>query len=688
MRHLHHYRNVARSAATPQSSTLPRENASTPNHLLIKTLFSSLILLGAQQANAQLTSSPTATFPAPTQTNRVIVADFDGDGDADILYQTGGAGTAYQYAESNGNGTYTLLALSASRFNGMTFPDHSGVNFRPADYDGDGDIDIWAVANSSTGTYFQNNGTSFSSPSTTGVFPAPTAGVRTTAADFDGDGDADILYQTGTASSPYGYYRSNGNGTFTNVPIGSSPFAGLIIPDHNGSNFKVADFDGDGDVDLYVGVNGSAGAYFRNDAGTFTAQAGTVATLPTIAAGSRTAVGDFDGDGDADILAQSGANGTAFVYYQSNGNGTFSNVALASSPFGGLGTLPDNSGSNYQVGDLDGDGDFDVWLGAANTFYRQVSNLPPKISSTVPANSAVGVATNANIVLNFNENINTVGAGNILIRRYSDDVILETIAANNGTKVTGVGTSTITINPTANLATSTKYYVQIMPKSFYDADGMTYGIASANTNTVGPLLDKDLFAFTTSVVALPVELSGIAAERITVNGTQQVKLSWQTASEQDVKGFWIQRSGDAKIASDMAFVAAKSNGAPHSGGYTYEWIDEQPINGMNYYQLRIVDIDGSYNYSKTVPVSVREAGGGITLYPNPSTGMITINGDAAALQDASLMVSDLTGKLMLYSKVPASGVVNLASLAAGSYIVEVKNDAAGLQFRTTVTLNK
>ncbi len=654
-----------------------------PINLLTKTLLSSALLLGLHQAaSAQFSSAATTTFPTPAAASRVSMADFDNDGDADILYQTGGNGTAFQYAQSNGNGTYTIVVLASSPFAGLTIPDHSGSNFRAADFDGDGDVDLWVGVNGATGSYFRNDGSSFSSQSSAS-FPAPAAGARTVVADFDGDGDADILYQTGANGTAYGYYRSNGNGTFTNVAIGSSPFAGLSIPDHSGLNFRVADFDGDGDADVWGGVNGATGSYFRNDGTSFSLQSS--ATFPAPTAAARTSVADYDGDGDADILYQTAGNGTAFGYYRSNGNGTFTSVAIASSPFSGI-TLADNAGNNYQVGDVDGDGDFDMWAGAASTFYRQLSNLPPALLSMVPANNAVGVAINANIVLTFNETISTAGTGAILIRRTSDNALIETILGNSA-KVTGVGTSTITINPATNLAVSTGYYVQFFPSAFFDADGMTFGDLNRSTNTNGPILAKNFLSFTTSVSALPVVLSDIRGEKIVKDGKAYVKLSWEAASEKNVAGYLIQKSGTTQAVADMQWVAAKSAGK-EGAGITYEWLDEKPFAGMNYYRLKMVDMDGSFDYSRVVPVAFGQNTEGIALYPNPSKGTVNITGQMDALNNADYRVHDVSGRLLLSGKVPASGILDLSGLNNGYYIIEVENAAMGVHYRNALTLNR
>nr|NLU60585.1 VCBS repeat-containing protein [Pseudomonas sp. BIGb0427] len=237
------------------------------------------------------------------------MGDFDNDGDADILYQTGGNGSLWAFARSNGNGSFTLQSLAQSPFAGLSLPDHTGSNYHVADFDGDGDLDVLAGVNSTTGTYLRNDGGSFSSQSTAS-FPAPAAGSRMLAADFDNDGDADLLYQTGANGTGFAYARSNGNGTFTLLTLAQSPFAGLTLPDHNGSNYYAADIDGDGDIDVLAGSNATTGVYLRNDGASFSNQ--STASFPAPAAFGRMVLADFDSDGDADILYQTGGNGTAF----------------------------------------------------------------------------------------------------------------------------------------------------------------------------------------------------------------------------------------------------------------------------------------------------------------------------------------------------------------------------------------
>lgn len=236
---------------------------------LIRLFLFSFLLLITIRSTAQTFSNPSsATFPNPSLNARNVIADFDKDGDADILFQTGGDGSSFSYAKSNGNGTFTTVVQSASPFAGLILPNVTGYGvYRTADFDGDGDIDIWIPANGgvSTGTYFRNDGSTFSSQSSS-TFPTPSFSVRTVEGDFDFDGDADILYQTVGAGSAFSYAKSNGNGTFTIVAQSASPFASLTLPDIGFYGaYRTADFDGDLDTDIWIPVNSATGTYFMQD---------------------------------------------------------------------------------------------------------------------------------------------------------------------------------------------------------------------------------------------------------------------------------------------------------------------------------------------------------------------------------------------------------------------------------------
>jgi methionine-rich copper-binding protein CopC len=104
---------------------------------------------------------------------------------------------------------------------------------------------------------------------------------------------------------------------------------------------------------------------------------------------------------------------------------------------------------------------------------------PPTLSSSTPSDNAASVAVSSNIVLSFSESVKA-GTGNILIKKSSDNTTFATIPIANA-QIT-ISASTVTINPTADLDTSTGYYVEIASGVILDlSDNAFTGITSPTT---------------------------------------------------------------------------------------------------------------------------------------------------------------------------------------------------------------
>ncbi len=172
----------------------------------------------------------------------VTFADYDNDGYLDI-YVTNYLNQPNRLYHNNGDGTFTNVATSA----GVAGADFSlGVTF--GDYDNDGFLDI-CVANyeNQPNRLYHNNGNgTFTDVGAIAGFDEPAYSRGVAFGDYDNDGDLDI-YVTNHHSRPNRLYRNNGNGSFTDV-------AAVVGVDDGGESHGVsfADYDRDGDLDLYV----------------------------------------------------------------------------------------------------------------------------------------------------------------------------------------------------------------------------------------------------------------------------------------------------------------------------------------------------------------------------------------------------------------------------------------------------
>ncbi len=192
------------------------------------------------------------------------------------------------------------------------------------------------------------------------------AAPNTAIADFNNDGKLDVAgFTSGSQYSCPGGFQSNqyvsialGNGDGTFSAGGTIPF-GCVGSNANGLDLKVADFNNDRHQDLVVSVTYSAG----NGAAVFLGNGdGTFGSSPTFFTGgfndaSNVVFGDFNSDGKLDCaISVSLTSGGALYVYPGNGDGTFGS-AIVSEMTSGVSSYP------LAVGDFDGDGNLDL-LGA------------------------------------------------------------------------------------------------------------------------------------------------------------------------------------------------------------------------------------------------------------------------------------------------------------------------------------
>jgi len=224
-----------------------------------------------------------------------------------------------------------------------------------ADYDGDGDVDLFVGFNGTPNRLYRNDaGTLVEAAAAAGV-----ADARATRAgawgDYDADGDADLL--VGFAPGPQSVLKlyRNDAGKFTDVTAD----AGLARDSGAVRQLSWIDADGDGDTDLFVAFRDRANALFRNTGGKFADVASEVGL-----ADRRRSVGavwfDYDEDGDLDVYVAN-MDGDANALYR-NDAGRFTDVAAERGLAWG-GRAPNDS-TNGTVrpcaADVNGDGHVDL----------------------------------------------------------------------------------------------------------------------------------------------------------------------------------------------------------------------------------------------------------------------------------------------------------------------------------------
>ncbi len=520
-----------------------------------------------------------------------IVGDFDSDGDTDVLAFASG-NTSYSFLQNNGSGTFSTVTGSGNPFDGIGANDifWSSYSTYIADFDNDGDLDIWdyigTVDNDGSNVYLENtDGTTYTSSNTGGANPLsaiPDIYLGVIIGDFDTDGDIDILAFDDDTYTSYTFYQNNGAGTFSAVTGANDPFNGIAATNifYASEETYVADFDNDGDLDIWDyranAAEDGISIYLENtDGSTYTSSlnggANPLSAIPDADYGVE--VGDFDSDGDVDVLAFGDNTYTSYTFYQNNGSGVFSAVTGSSNPFDGIAAsdIFYNANNTY-VADFDNDGDVDIWDFISDTpddgvsIYLEQVGAPPTLSSSIPADNASGVDPSANLVLNFSETV-SAGSGNIIIRNYNTNAAVATLDVSGGE--VSVSGSQATLNPTSDLADSTHYYIEIEPGALLDSDGATVlNLHPAINHTLYYSEFKDRLDFTTgSSNSVPV-IGGTTASQ-TVNDNSTVSLfSAATISDADGDNVTTSISLDSNAKGVFTSASLSASGFTGSGPYT------------------------------------------------------------------------------------------------------------------------
>jgi hypothetical protein len=169
---------------------------------------------------------------------------------------------------------------------------------------------------------------------------------------------------------------------------------------------------------------------------------------------------------------------------------------------------------------------------------------------------------------------------------------------------------------------------------------------------------------------LPIKLLGFKAKN---ENDARVLLDWTTENETGFKGFEIERSADGADWSKLAFV-------PGNGGSSvneYSYYDNNPVQGTNYYRLKMVDFDGNEKYSAVQTVEINQIITGLRVLPNPIRTQAKIQFNAIGNEKAEIRLLNAEGRLMQSQAVICNAGLNQAILtipgnyAAGVYIVRV-----------------
>lgn len=296
----------------------------------------------------------------------LALLDYDNDGDLDVYLLQGAALDSQRplfplpKTQKPGNRLFRNELIPSGKLRFVDVTEKSGLGFvgygmgvATGDYDNDGFVDLY-LTNFGPNALFHNNGNgTFTEVTKQANVDDPRWSTSAAFVDYDHDGDLDLFvcnYVDFTVAgnkpclSPSGerdycgpqqyrglpdrLFRNDGGGKFADVTSSS----GITAAYGPGLGVTCADFNGDGRVDIYVANDGAANLLWLNQGnGKFAEEgllAGAAYSMEGVPrAGMGVTAGDFDNDGDEDLLVTN-LTKEGSTLYRNNGQGLFNDASL------------------------------------------------------------------------------------------------------------------------------------------------------------------------------------------------------------------------------------------------------------------------------------------------------------------------------------------------------------------------
>lgn len=429
--------------------------------------------------------------------------------------------------------------------------------------------------------------------------------------------------------------------------------------------------------------NGSAGPVFARPAFTmnFTTPAGSAVVAPTLPAsapvfnnveGNRITFNWNEGNGSNRIVVA--RTGTPVSFQPANASGYTANAAFGSGTDVGSNEYVVYNGSagsftltnilpsttyHFAVYEYNGTG--------INTRYLISSYLAANASTLAApvsgSNDLISSFTNNSIILNWQN-----GSGTKRMVVVKEDAVVSSLPAD-----LSVYPANAIFGSGAQIGTG-EYVVYAGAGNSVTVTGLTasktyhFSIFEYN-GTTGPVYNTTqlLTGSATTSVALPVTW-------LYFKGSEQnnaAKLEWGTTAEINSAYFVVERNINGAGFKSLDTIKAAGNSSVNQ---RYTYTDATTMEGNIQYRLKQVDIDGRFDYSQVITLRMATVDKpGFTLFPNPAVSLVKIN--LSNRTTASLLIYDISGRLLQQQFVNNNSLVNIDKLKHGIYYFVLQDGA-------------
>ncbi|MBK8088612.1 MAG: T9SS type A sorting domain-containing protein [Chitinophagaceae bacterium] len=290
----------------------------------------------------------------------------------------------------------------------------------------------------------------------------------------------------------------------------------------------------------------------------------------------------------------------------------------------------------------------------------QSLNAPSAVN---PGNLGMEITSAANLGSTVIKRAHTVYRDRSVTRNF--DITPTNNAALNATLVFNYFHSELrtTIESTLSTYSSSNggtnwFYISGGP----DLNTISNYITSTNVNSLHLL---SLF----SLADLPVHLLYLKGKAI----NRSALLEWATSGEIDNDYFDVERSANGITFLKIGTVKGSGNTSIQK---TYQYTDEHPLTGTNYYRIKQVDTNLDFMYSGIVSVQITEPAIGISLSPNPATNLLFVKINGLEADEIDLKLMDQHGKIYKFislkcKKGENNFTINIEDLPKGLYYINL-----------------
>ncbi|OJV15522.1 MAG: Ig family protein [Dyadobacter sp. 50-39] len=223
------------------------------------------------------------------------------------------------------------------------------------------------------------------------------------------------------------------------------------------------------------------------------------------------------------------------------------------------------------------------------------------------------------------------------------------VSSPGGRTMAGTLPSTVTLNPNGNFSGTPTF-----------GQNGTYTFDVQATNQFG---QSAVASFTMEIeAALPVTLVSFKA----LAEGPTASLSWTTSEETNSDRFDIERSQNGK---NWSKIGSMNSHKESSVNQYYSFVDPSPLRGENLYRLKMVDLDGTFAYSRIEHVNFKAVA---LVYPNPVTSTDRLSVNVGDWSKVSLVkVVNASGKVVFEASNALLSGISARNLAAGAYVIQV-----------------